>query len=290
MTITEALRRMAEALEEADVEDARREARLLLLQALDLDLAGLITHENRPLGGAAARAETLLARRCRHEPLSRILGWREFFGLDFALNAATLDPRPDTETLVEVVLNHCAQRGTTEGGLEILDIGTGTGAILIALLSRLPGARGLGVDLSPDAVRMAQQNAGALGEKLGGGLAGRARFCVGDVMEGLAGPFDIIVSNPPYIPAGEIDRLEPEVRLHDPRLALDGGPDGLDFYRKITRDAASRLVPGGFLALEVGFGQAQAVAAMMRDASYLDIQIARDLGGIERVVSGVAPG
>lgn len=277
--VSEALAMLAAALEEADVEDARLEARHLLMAALGVDLAGLILRESQPLGAAAATANALLARRSAHEPLSRILGRRAFHGLDLALNAATLDPRPDTETLVEAVLAHVAAEVRAEAPLRILDLGTGTGAILLALLTQLPQATGLGVDIADEAVHMAAENARHHG------LEARAAFRCGDLMAGLADRFDILVSNPPYIPSGEIAGLEPEVRFHDPHLALDGGADGLDFYRRILASLEGNLVPGGLLAFEVGFGQAEAVAGMLA-ADFTEIAIRRDLGGIERVVTG----
>lgn len=282
MNLSEAQAIMARHLEEADVDEAKREARLLLLQALGIDLATLIASEARPLGAAAARAGGLLARRCAREPLSRILGRREFYGLEFRLNAATLDPRPDTETLVDAVLGQLAEAGLSNAPLRLLDLGTGTGAILLALLSRLPNAEGVGVDIAPDAVRMAEMNASTLG------LDARVRFRLGDLLQGLGERFDVLVSNPPYIASGDIAGLEPEVRNHDPRLALDGGADGLAFYRRILRDAPSRLAEGGLIALELGAGQAQAVTGLMEQAGFSGIRSVRDLGGIERVLLGVA--
>jgi release factor glutamine methyltransferase len=227
MTIAEAIRQVHAALLAADVEEPRLEARLLVASAISGDLAALILREKQPLGVAAGRLAALVARRVAREPISRILGRREFYGLDFHLNAATLDPRPDTETLVETVLAHVDAGAGRDASWRLLDIGTGTGAILLALLVNLPAALGVGIDIATEAVKMASENAGRLG------LMPRAAFRQGNLMEGLEGRFDIIVSNPPYIPSGEIATLEPEVRLHDPLLALDGGADGLDFYRKL---------------------------------------------------------
>jgi release factor glutamine methyltransferase len=290
-TIDDALTQMAGLLDEADIDQARLEARGLLQSALGVDHAALIMHGARALGPDFVRVNVLLARRLTHEPLSRILGKRAFFGLDFHLNAATLDPRPDTETLVEAVLARekaFAHDSRQAAGPNILDIGTGTGAILLALLANLPDARGVGVDVVAEAVEMARANATRLG------LAGRATFqqgdCLnGDYLERMVDRFDVIVSNPPYIPSAEIETLEPEVRLHDPRLALDGGVDGFDFYRRLVGTAPGRLVEGGLLAFEVGFGQADVVAGLMSAAGFGAIGCVRDLGGIERVVLGVAP-
>lgn len=282
LTLAETLAIMTRHLEQADIDEPRREARLLLTHALDIDLAALISGEARLLGVAAPRATNMLSRRCRQEPLSRILGWREFYGLEFRLNAATLDPRPDTETLVDAVLAHMAATGRTESPLRVLDLGTGTGAILIALLSRLPKATGIGVDIAPDAVSMAEANARTLG------FGARAEFRCGDLMEGVRERFDILVSNPPYISSGDLPGLEPEVLNHDPHRALDGGEDGLAFYRRILRDAPMRLIEGGLIGLELGAGQANDARMMMELAGFSDIRTTPDLGGIERALLGIA--
>lgn len=283
LTLRAAVDLLANRLVAADIDEPRREARLLVMTALGIDLATLMRGEQILLGPAATRLAALLLRREAHEPLSRIIGRREFFGLDFELNAATLDPRPDTETLVEAVLTDVDAGVGRAASLALLDLGTGTGAILLALLANLPAARGVGVDLAREAVAMARQNA----ERLG--LSARAAFRQGDLFDGIDGAFDIIVSNPPYIASAEIATLEPEVRLHDPHLALDGGPDGLSFYRRLIADAPSRLAPEGFLALEVGFGQARAVVGMMDVAGFRTVGVRHDLGGIARVVFGRAP-
>lgn len=283
VTIAEAIWHVHAALLEADVEEPRLEARLLVASAIGGDLTALILREKQPLGAAAERLAALLARRIAREPISRILGRREFYGLDFHLNAATLDPRPDTETLVEAVLAHVDAGAGRGVPWRLLDIGTGTGAILLALLANLPAATGVGVDIAAEAVKMASENAGRLG------LMPRAAFRQGDLMAGLEGRFDIVVSNPPYIPSGDIGALEPEVRLHDPVLALDGGADGLDFYRRLVAGAPALLAPEGLLAFEVGFGQAEAVTGLMADAGFRALRLRRDLGGIDRVVAGQAP-
>lgn len=280
-TLGAALAAIAARLAEAGIEEPRREARLLLAAAIGTDLAALIAREAMPLGGRAGAVEAMLRRRAAREPLSRILGRREFHGLGFRLNAATLDPRPDTETLVDAVLAAIDAGGGRGAALSILDLGTGSGAILLALLHLLPTARGLGVDLAPEALAMAAENAAALG------LAARARFVRGDLFEGLgAARFDILVSNPPYIETAALAALDPEVRDHDPRLALDGGADGLAFYRRIAAGAGAHLRPGGLVALEIGRDQAVPVAAMLAVAGITDIATRRDLGGITRVVLG----
>jgi release factor glutamine methyltransferase len=291
--IAEALAEVAARLAAAGIDEAKLEARHLVAAALDVDFTALVLGAQHPLGDAAPRVQALLERRAAREPLSRILATREFFGLEFRLNAATLDPRPDSEALVEAVLERLDEQGRTEP-LALLDLGTGTGALLLTLLSRLRTALGLGIDIADDAVAMARENAAALG------LADRAGFQVGDLFVGLEGlarlsgktatpRFDVIVSNPPYIPSGEIAGLDPEVRLHDPRLALDGGADGLDFYRRIAREAGAWLASGGILAVEVGAGQAGDVAAMIEAAGFTGLATRRDPGGIERVVIAETP-
>ncbi|MCZ8185177.1 MAG: peptide chain release factor N(5)-glutamine methyltransferase [Beijerinckiaceae bacterium] len=270
-------------LAEAGIDEPRREARRLLAAATGLGLASLLARSEEPVGEAGAEIERFLAARLARMPLSRILGRREFYGLDLRLNPATLDPRGDTETLVDAVLGWLDAGGKRGEPLRLLDLGTGTGAILLALLSRLPQATGLGIDIAAEAVEAARLNAAALG------LDGRAEFRTGDLVEGLDGMFDVIVSNPPYIPTGDLAGLDPEVRLHDPVLALDGGADGLDFYRRITAGAPARLRPGGLLALEVGAGQAPAVAEGLRHAGFLAVSVHADLAGIDRVVAGRPP-
>lgn len=278
LSLAEAQKRIAVALVAADIDESRLEARLLVQAATGLDLAGLIRHEQAPLGAAADTLANLVARRLGHEPISRIVGKRGFYGLEFGLNAATLDPRPDTETLVDAVLEIVDARDGRQAPLSILDLGTGTGAILLTLLHALPQARGTGVDIAPEAVAMAAENAVQLG------LAARSRFVVRDMLDRAGDDFDIIVSNPPYIPSGEIAGLDPEVRLHDPSRALDGGADGLDFYRLLASKAGAHLKPGGWLAMEVGAGQAGDVLALLARQGWQDCGSRRDLGGIDRVV------
>jgi release factor glutamine methyltransferase len=206
------------------------------------------------------------------------LGNREFWSLSFRLSPATLSPRPDTETIVEACLAVLPDR---QGAYRLLDLGTGTGAILIALLSERPGAFGVGIDKAVEAVAVARLNAED------NGVAARAAFAEGDWMAGLVGPFDLIVSNPPYIPSRDIAGLDREVREHDPALALDGGADGLDAYRRIAADAPRLLARGGCLIFELGIGQAQDVAALMRAAGFTILGPPRkDLGGVARALAG----
>lgn len=283
ITVRAALDALSLTLAEAKIEEPRRLARRILCHALDWPEASLITRDSECLPSeAATKARAMMVRAAQREPLSRIIGQREFFGLSFDLGADTLDPRPETEHLVDITLKHFA--GKTNEPLSILDIGTGTGAILLAVLSRLPQTRGLGIDIAPGAVAIAQQNAKRLG------LDARARFLVCDLFPPPEdGWFDAILSNPPYIPSEDIPSLMPEVRAHDPLRALDGGADGLDFYRKLAEQAPQHLKSGGFLALEIGQGQADAVTALLQGAGFDDITVLQDYAGIERVVHAIWP-
>jgi len=266
----------AARLRAAGVEGARRDARLLLAHALDLDPAQILAYPERPVSAAErARAAPLLARRAAREPVSRILGRREFWGLDFAVTADTLDPRPDSETLVRAVLDRL---GPAPGAPAILDLGTGTGCLLLALLSELPHARGLGIDVSPGAVAVARANAARLG------LAGRSRVQVASWSDDLPGEWQVIVSNPPYIMERQIEDLAPEVALYEPRLALAAGSDGLAAYRSLIPRVARMLAPGGLVALEVGAGQRDAVDSILDKAGLAPSGRMADLAGIERCV------
>jgi release factor glutamine methyltransferase len=271
------LRRVAEGrLRQAGLATPELDARLFLEETLGLTRGDFVTKPELPVSEKdAARVLALVDRRVAREPVGRILGHREFWTIDLALNPDTLEPRPDTETVVEAVLDALVDRNAA---LDLLDLGTGTGCILLALLAELPTARGLGVDLSPLAVEAAAGNARR------NGLAGRARFQTGDWGVGIDDRFDIVVSNPPYIPSAEIAGLAPEVRDHDPRRALDGGPDGLVPYRIMAMQLPALLVPGGLVAFEVGQGQASAVAGFLEAEGFRDIAVRRDLGGIERCV------
>ena len=272
-TVREARRLAVQTLRETGIETAGLDARLLLEGALatrdlDPDLALDTT--------TAATFEGFLRRRLAGEPVWRILGEREFWGLTFRLSPATLEPRPDSETIVEAALAQLA--GRREEKLALLDLGTGTGCLLLALLSELPQARGLGVDLSDEACRTAAGNA------VLNGLDEQATFRQGSWTKGLTGHFDLIVSNPPYIPSAEIATLSVEVREHDPMLALDGGADGLGPYRLFASSLPPLLAPGGAIVLEIGAGQGPDVVALMR-AGGLEFRGSRnDLGGHERAL------
>ncbi|ANC92457.1 peptide chain release factor N(5)-glutamine methyltransferase [Azospirillum humicireducens] len=271
------LRAQAEArLREAGVDTPELDARYLLEHALTLTRTDFVTKAEQTIpDDDAARALALVERRAAREPVGRILGHREFWTIDLALNPDTLEPRPDTETVVEAVLAAIPDR---KAPLRLIDFGTGTGCILLALLSELPNATGLGVDLSPLAVE------GAAGNAERNGLADRARFQTGDWAKGIGDRFDIVVSNPPYIPSADIATLEPEVRQHDPLRALDGGPDGLEPYRILAADLSRLLVPGGLAAFEVGQGQAEDVAALVEAQGLGETAILCDLGGVKRCV------
>ncbi|MBC9882739.1 peptide chain release factor N(5)-glutamine methyltransferase [Bradyrhizobium sp. INPA01-394B] len=278
--IESARRALAAELRSAGLDEAELDARILTGAALDLDLTGLIAQAARPLTEAeAARLAGYVRRRIAGEPVARILGMREFWGLPFRLSEATLVPRPDTETVVERALEMFRERDVSHPP-RIADIGTGSGAILLALLHEIPDAFGVGTDLSFTALHTARGNAAALG------LAGRAAFVACSYAAALRGPFDLIVSNPPYIPAGEIPKLSIEVREHDPHLALDGGNDGYDAYRALIPQAAGLLAPGGALIVETGQGQAGNIETLMAAAALsIDRSPKPDLAGIPRAVS-----
>ncbi len=222
-----------------------------------------------------SRVRALLRRMIAGEPLSRIFERREFWGLEFSLSADTLDPRPETETVIEAVLRREPDRSAPRW---LLDLGTGTGCLLLALLAEFPAARGVGIDIAEGAVRTAAHNAVTLG------LAERARFVVGDWATAVSGKFDAILANPPYIASEALALLPPEVARYDPWLALDGGEDGLRSHRAIAEAASRLLSPQGILATEIGAGQADSVAAIMRDNSLVVDGIEKDLARIARCV------
>ena len=283
LTIDAARRALAARFVAAGLDSPELDARMLVGAALELDLTGLVTQGARHLtADDAARLEALAQRRLAGEPAARILGTKEFWGLPFKLSRETLVPRPDTETVVEAALDHLRADGSIAQPLRIADLGTGSGAILLALLSELPLAFGVGTDISIDALRTARDNAVALR------LGSRAAFVAGSYAAPLARPLDLVVSNPPYIPRDDIARLTIEVRAHDPVRALDGGPDGLDAYRALIPQATALLRPGGAVVVEVGQGQAGDVEALMTRAGLsADLTMIRaDLAGISRVVLG----
>jgi release factor glutamine methyltransferase len=275
-TVRALLGAATERLAAAGVDAPRRDARLLLAAAMSTNAAALLANIDRRVDAdAVARFAGSIDRRAAREPVARILGTREFWSLSFRITPATLDPRPDSETLIEAALGGIADR---QAPLRLLDLGAGSGCLLLALLSELPNATGIGIDCDPAAVEAAAANAKVLG------LASRAAFQLGDWATGVAGSFDLVVSNPPYVPEGEIDLLAPEVARFEPRAALAGGADGLDAYRALAPQIAGVLRDGGRAVLELGAGQHAAVAAILAAAGLEIRGFRNDLNGILRCV------
>jgi release factor glutamine methyltransferase len=264
------------------IDSAEMDARILVGAALGLDLTGVIAAASRLLtSDETVRLEDFTRRRLAGEPVARILGAKEFWGLPLQLSAATLVPRPDTETVVELALEMLRAAPHPDRLLRIADIGTGSGAILLALLSELPDAYGFGTDISVAALRTATTNAIYLG------LGRRAAFVACDYAAALSGVFDLIVSNPPYVRSAEIAGLATEVRDYDPHRALDGGADGLNAYRALIPQAARLLAPGGALVVEAGHGQSGDILGLMTAAGLtLERPPKADLAGIRRAVAG----
>jgi len=281
-SVDAARRALTARFKSSAIESSEIDARLLAGAALGLDLTGLITAAHRQLtADEATRLEGFAQRRLAGEPVARILGHKEFWGLPLTLSAATLVPRPDTETVVELALELLRAGGALSRTLRIADLGTGSGAILLALLSELPNAYGFGTDISPAALQTAGTNAAIVG------LAGRATFIACDYASGLEGLFDLIVSNPPYIRSADIAGLAVDVRDHDPKAALDGGADGLDAYRALIPQAARLLAPGAALVVEAGDGQSGEIQALMTAAGLMPAGAPKaDLAGIQRAVAG----
>ncbi len=272
-----ALRDLRRTLSEAGFETAALDARLLLLDALGISATDLITGPDVPLTPEQAEAlASFTQRRLNHEPVARIIGVREFWGLPFRLSPETLVPRPDTETLVETALDLLPDR---QAPLRLVDFGTGSGCILVALLHELPQATGLGVDLSLGALVTARTN--ATDNRVGN----RCHFALSRWADAVSGPFDLIVSNPPYIASGVIPTLDQEVREHDPKLALDGGPDGLEPYRILLGEAERLLAPGGLLVVEIGYDQAKALSRLAGLSGLEILRVAHDLSGNPRCVA-----
>lgn len=276
-TRAELLREVARRFAEAGLEAPEREARLLVKAALDLTDTDLIVRDDAIVpDNDAARTLALADRRRTGEPLARLTGRREFWSLDLKLAPDTLVPRPETETLIDAALAAFPER---DAALRVLDLGIGSGAILAAILSERPNAFGVGVDLSEGAARQARANLVRLG------VGERASLLVGHWAQALEGWFDLVVSNPPYITSEDIEGLETEVRAHDPRLALDGGTDGLDAYRAIAGALPRLLAPGGIAILELGAGQEADVAALLKANGVPADGPARvDLAGIARAI------
>jgi release factor glutamine methyltransferase len=270
--IAQALRAGAALLEAAGIDKSRKEARLILAHALGMQPAELLSEPQAPV--ATDIFEALLARRAAREPLALITGHQEFWSLDFAVSPDTLVPRPDSETLIEAALSAFPARDAVR---RVLDLGTGTGCLLLAALHEFPVAFGIGVDRVSTASALARRNAAALG------MAGRAAFLCGDWAAALDGRFDLVLCNPPYIPAAEIATLMPEVALHEPASALSGGADGLDAYRAVIANLPGLVAPDGVAILELGQGQAAGVAALAGAWNFAAAQ-RFDLGGIARAL------
>lgn len=274
-TILKVLTWTREYLAEKGVENSRLEAEWLLCEALGLDRVGLYVNFDKPLAESELSAcRVLVARRARREPLQYILGSQDFFGLDFEVSPGVLIPRHDTETLVEEAIKRCP------AGASILDIGVGSGCIAVALAKSCPAAQISGVDFSAKALELARRNADCHGVTV--------TLLQGSLFEPYAGrKFDLIVSNPPYIPTADLAGLEPEVRDYEPREALDGGADGLDYYRRIIPAAPDYLLPDGWLLLEVGIGEVPDVVEIFSTTGmYRELFSACDAGGVGRVVGG----
>ena len=271
--VTEAAWRLAEA--GIDAGDAAFDAEVLARHGLGWDRAAYLARRREPApAGFEEPFEALVARRRRREPVARIVGRREFWGLDLEVTPAVLVPRPESELLVETALARLADRNAPWA---VADVGTGSGCLAIALARELPHARVTATDISPDALAVARRNAARHG------VADRIAFHHADLLDGLPDPCDLIVSNPPYVPDAVIDTLAPEVRCHEPATALRGGPDGLDTVRRLIA-AADRLRPGGWLVMEVGAGQSGDAAAIARRAGLQVVTVRPDLQGIPRAV------
>jgi release factor glutamine methyltransferase len=281
LTLVQAWTRAKARFAAAGLDGPVIDARLLVEAAAGATRTDIIADPHRPLSQEQENLlEDYIARRERREPVSHILGRKGFWKIMLSVNAHVLTPRPDTETVVERAL-----RDFPEGrAFNVLDLGVGSGAILLAILAERPAAKGLGVDVSEEALAVARENAANLG------LESRVALLRGDWTFGLADSgFDLVVSNPPYIPSADIEALEPEVRDYEPRRALDGGVDGLDAYRQLAPEILRVLKPGGRFAVEIGFDQSTAVENLFRDAGAGQVSTAKDLSDRDRVVQGVKP-
>ena len=280
-TVEAAVRSATTRLLAAGIEGAGRDARLLVAAAVGVAQTDLILRPERVLCGSQhQRLRGFIERRTRHEPVSRILGEREFYGRVFEVTPDTLDPRPDSETLIDAVLEVIDSEGGRSKPLRMIDIGTGTGCLLVSLLCELPAVTGVGIDVSPGALEVARRNAGRMG------VSDRAEFRL-QAASTACDTFDMLISNPPYIPSGEIAGLQEDVRAFDPMLALDGGPDGLQIYRQIATQLTA-IVPAGWAFFEVGAGQAPDLQRLLSEALGQSIGNRRlwtDLGGHQRCVA-----
>jgi len=273
-TLGQALHKVAERLADAGIEDARRDAQVLLGHVIERDRAYLHAFPEMKLSDdQMARLSGLVGRRAARVPMSQVLGSREFWSLNFQVTADTLTPRPDSETLVEAAIE---QFDTGPGPSGIADLGTGTGCLLISLLTIWPDSRGVGIDRSSKALAIASSNAGACG------VAARCKFVEGSWLDGIAERFDLIVSNPPYIPSVDLADLEPEVVDHEPHLALDGGDDGLDAYRALLPQLQGHLTDSGVVVLEHGAGQGPELEILASEHDLVVVANRSDLAGLRR--------
>ncbi|MEP7029421.1 MAG: peptide chain release factor N(5)-glutamine methyltransferase [Pseudolabrys sp.] len=279
-SIADARRALTDSFRQAGLDSPDTDARLLVAQALGIGRTELLANSGRIISADQMKAiDALAARRLKYEPVARILGVKEFWSLSLLVNEAVLVPRPETETLIETALDFAVRNGLMLERLRVLDIGTGSGALLLALLTEFANATGTGTDISEAALTIARANA----ERIF--LGARCTFVKCDIGQGLSGPFDLIVSNPPYIVHGDIAGLAPDVREYDPAIALDGGTDGLDAYRAIAAQAPKLLAPGGRLIVELGAGQEPSVAALFTKAGLTVSPALNDLSGIPRALS-----
>jgi release factor glutamine methyltransferase len=278
MTYRECYEQGCRTLQAAGIEEAALDARLLLEAVCDTNRNDLLVHGGQPVAPEAEEKYlNWIRQRAEHIPLQQLTGEQDFMGLTFAVNEHVLIPRQDTEILVEEVLKEL------HDGMRILDMCTGSGCILLSLLHYSNDCEGLGVDLSAEALEVAGRN---VLKVLTPEKAEHAHFLQSDLFEKVEGKFEIIVSNPPYIASAEVDRLMPEVRDHEPRMALDGTEDGLEFYRRIIAEAGQYLVSSGMLFFEIGYDQGQAVSELMREHGYREVQVVQDYAGLDRVVYG----
>jgi release factor glutamine methyltransferase len=279
VTIAEAQILLADSFRHSGIDSPEADARVLLCVALQLSRTQLIAQCDRALTPhEASGVATIAARRIKREPVARIIGEKEFWSLPLRITPDVLVPRPETETLVEAALDEIGRAGLRAENLRILDIGTGSGALLLALLKELQNANGIGTDISSAALGVARSNA----ERLG--FAARCAFVACNIAEALSGTFDLIVSNPPYIARAGIDSLDADVRDFDPKIALDGGADGLDAYRAVTAAAPALLQRSGRLILELGIGQERPVRGLVRRAGLAVKKVVADLAGIPRAM------
>lgn len=280
-TVRQLLEEAVTKLRDAGVETPILDAEVMLAHVLDRSRTDLLTHpELQPAPEAVAQSQQWIARRSLREPLSYITGEREFYGLTFEVTPAVLIPRQETEILVEAALSVLQKLETPM----VADIGLGSGCVAVAIAVSLPTALIYGTESSPEALAVARRNA----ERLG--VADRVRFLEGDLLSPVSRMrFDMIVSNPPYIPSGEFECLQPEVSKYEPREALHGGPDGLDVHRRLAAESPAYLKPGGSIAVEVGVGQSRTVEAMLQENGFGNVRFVQDYAGIERVVIGERP-